>query len=200
MSALVRARRAGLRLGYGRRRAGDARRVDVARRRAVRRRLVAVVRGGHHAHVPLAGDGHDPLRPVRDPGRAEQAHEEAAQLHRRADQEVAGVGEALGVPGGEDDEERTELADGDGDEAADDERPVPVAGGQQLRPDAAVLGEDLGGGGVGAVVLVAVRQPVRAELLRLVLGAPQGRSSSRSWGPRAWPRSRLEAAPPWARP
>ena len=47
----------------------------------------------------------------------------------RAYQEVAGVGEALGVPGREGDEERAELADGDGDEAADDEHPVPVAGG-----------------------------------------------------------------------
>ena len=84
LSAPVRARRSGLRLGDGRRRrAGDVgRRVDVV---AGRRGRFAMVHGRLHAHVPLAGDGHHPLRPVRDPGRAQQAHEEAAQLHRRAD-------------------------------------------------------------------------------------------------------------------
>lgn len=64
------------------------RRVHVAGRRAGRRRQwrrLGVVRHGLHAHVPLARDGHDPLRSVRDPRRAEEAHEEAAELHRRAD-------------------------------------------------------------------------------------------------------------------
>jgi len=83
-SAPVRARRSGLRLGDGHRRAGW-RVDDVAGRRGGRRGRFAVVHGRLHAHVPLAGDGHHPLRPVRDPGRAQQAHEEAAQLHRRAD-------------------------------------------------------------------------------------------------------------------
>jgi hypothetical protein len=67
------------------------------------------------------------------------------QVHQY--QEIAGVGEALGVPGGQRDEKRAELAHGDGDEAADDEGPVAVAGGEQLLADAAVLGVDLGSGG-----------------------------------------------------
>jgi len=157
--------------------------------------------------VPLAGDGHHPLRPVRDPGRSQQAHEEAAQLHRRADlherevqqsqggirlrvmrpspscgvvcsavrayQEVAGVGEALGVPRREGDDERAELADGDCDEAADDEHPVPVAGGEQLRADAAVLREDLSGGGGARLHVEHAVDALEAQDLELAGEAEQ---------------------------
>lgn len=87
-------------------------------------------------------------------------------------QEVAGVGEALAVLGGEGDDEGAELADGDGDEAGEDERPVAVAGGEKLRADAAVLGEDLGGGGARLDVEHVV-DPLEAEDLELAREAEQ---------------------------
>lgn len=88
-------------------------------------------------------------------------------------EEVAGVGEALSVLGGERDEEGAELADGDGDEAAEDEHPVPVARGEQLRPDPAVLREDLVRPGARRLLDVEhVVDPLEAQDLELA-GEPE---------------------------
>jgi hypothetical protein len=126
--------------------------------------------GEHNTHVPVASDGYDPLGSVHDLG-------QSALLHTRTNlqlqckkactlsstyspivvqrcnsgchiyQEVAILGEALAVLGRDGDEQSAELADGDDDDTTDDEHPVPVAGGEQLRPDAPVLDEDVVRGG-----------------------------------------------------